>query len=409
MKISDTIRQAAYPVAILGQRNFALVWASITQFQIGSQMEALALGWFVLQLTDSPFLVGLIASARMGLNFLALFAGAIVDRLPRHRLLAAIDLVMTTLGLLVLALLLSGQLEAWHLFAITLGAGLVRIFQMPSAQALVGDTLPEDKISNGAALTSMGQNLSTILGPLLGGLLYQEFGPEGAYAVISLLYCASGVAILFVRPLRAVSGRQQGSVLRSVAEGLRYVRGEQVLWATLLLAVVINLTGWPFHTALMPIFAQEVLDTGSAGLGLLISAFGIGALCGSAGWATVRNLRHVGKLAILSVIVWHGSMAVFALSASLYLSLAILLVTGMAFSSTQVMMLTVMLRTTRPEYRGRVLSLRVLAIYAYTFGGAGAGAMAGWWGAPWAATSIGLAGILLTSALVLFTPKLLRA
>ncbi len=409
MKINDTIRQATYPVAILGQRNFALVWVSITQFQIGSQMEALALGWFVLQLTDSPFLVGLIASARMGLNFLALFAGAIVDRLPRHRLLAAIELVMTVLGLLVLALLLTGQLEAWHLFAVTLSAGLVRIFQMPSAQALVGDTLPEDKISNGAALTSMGQNISTILGPLLGGLLYQKYGPAGAYSVISLLYFSSSIGALFVRPLRAVSGKPQGSVLRSVAEGLRYVKGEQALWATLLVAVVINLTGWPFHTALMPIFAQEVLDTGSAGLGLLISAFGIGALCGSAGWAAVRNLRHVGKLAILSVIVWHGSMAVFALSSSLYLSLAILLVTGMAFSSTQVMMLTVMLRTTRPEYRGRVLSLRVLAIYAYTFGGAGAGALAGWWGAPWAATTIGLTGILLTGALVLFTPKLLRA
>ena len=137
MSISATIRQAAYPVAILGQRNFALVWASITLFQIGSQTEALVLGWFVYQLTDSPFLVGLIASARMGLNFLALFAGAIADRLPRHRLLAFIDLVMTSLGLLVLGLLLTGQLEAWHLFAVTLSAGLVRIFQMPSAQALV--------------------------------------------------------------------------------------------------------------------------------------------------------------------------------------------------------------------------------------------------------------------------------
>ena len=182
-----------------------------------------------------------------------------------------------------------------------------------------------------------------------------------------------------------------------------------MLWATLLVAVVINLTGWPFHTALMPIFARDVLGTGSAGLGLLISAFGVGALCGSVGWATVRNLRHAGKLMILCIIVWHGSMAVFALSSSLYLSLAILLVTGMAFSSTQVMMLTVMLRTTQPEFRGRVLSLRTLAIYAYTFGGAGSGWMAGLWGAPWAATVIGMVGIALTCLVAVFTPKLLRA
>ena len=342
------------------------------------------------------------------MNFLALFAGAIADRVPRHRLLAAVELVMTGLGLLVLTLLVTGLLEVWHLFAITLGAGIVRIFQMPSAQALVADTLPEDKISNGAALTSMGQNISTILGPLLGGLLYQGTGPQGAYLVIALLYFASGLCVAFVRPLRATV-RQQESVLRSVLEGLRYVKGEQILWAALLMAVVINITGWPFHTALMPIFAQDVLDTGSAGLGLLISAFGVGALGGSVTWASIRNLRHVGKLMILAIIVWHGSMAIFALSTSLYLSLAILLVTGMAFSSTQVMMLTLLLRTTQAEYRGRVVGLRVLAIYAYTFGSAGAGAMAGWWGAPWSATVIGGVGIVMTLALAAVTPKLFRA
>ena len=409
MKLNATIRQAAYPVAILGERNFARVWASMSLFQVGSQMEFLALGWFVLKLTDDPFLVGLIASARMGLNFLALFAGAIADRLPRHRLLASIELVMTGLGLLVLTLLLTDLLEVWHLFAMTVTAGLFRIFQMPSAQALIGDTLPEDKISNGAALSSMAMNISTILGPLAGGLLYATLGPVGTWSVVALLYFCSALLAFSIRPLRMTSSRQQGSVFRTVIEGLRYVKGQQVLWATLGVAVVINLTGWPFHTALLPIFADKVLDTGPAGLGLLTASFGIGALCGSLGWASVRNLRHTGKLMILAVIVWHGSMALFALSSSLYLSLTILLLTGAAFSSTQVMMLTVMLRTTLPEYRGRVLGLRVLAIYTYTFGGAGSGAIAGLWGAPWAATIIGATGIVLTCILALFIPKLLRA
>lgn len=409
MRINHTIRQATYPISILGYRDFALVWSSVSLFQIGSQMEFLALGWFVLELTDDPFLVGLIASARMGLNFLALFAGAIADRLPRHRLLATIELVMTGMGLLVLALLLSDLLEVWHLFAMTITAGLFRIFQMPSAQALIGDTLPEDRISNGAAMSSMAMNLSTILGPLAGGILYARLGPEGAWSVVAVLYFCSALFAFNVRPIRTGAARHEGSVLRTVMEGLRYVKGQQVLWATLGVAVVINLTGWPFHTALLPIFAKNVLDTGSAGLGMLTASFGIGALCGSLAWASVRNLRHTGKLMILAVVVWHGSMGLFALSSSLYLSMALLLVTGFGFSSTQVMMLTVMLRTTLPEYRGRVLGLRVLAIYAYTFGGAGSGALAALWGAPWAATVIGATGIVLTCLLAVFTPKLLRA
>ena len=409
MRINNTLRQATYPVAILGQRNFALVWSSVWMFQTGNQMEALVLAWYVLEVTGSPFLVGLIASARMGLNFLALFSGAIADRLPRHRLLAGIEMVMTVLGLSVLTLMLTGLLEVWHLFAITLGAGLVRIFQMPSAQALIGDTLPEDKISNGAALSSMAQNLSTIIGPFVGGILYKAWGPEGGYSAIALLYCSSSICASFVRPIRISDARQSGSVLRSVAEGLRYVRGQQILWATLVIAVIINLTGWPFHTALLAIFAGNVLQTGPDGLGLLTASFGIGALAGSIAWASFRNLRHIGKLMILSVVLWHASMLLFALSTNLYLSLAILLLTGAAFSSTQVMMLTAMLRTTQAEYRGRVLGLRVLAIYAYSFGGAGAGWLAGVWGAPVSAITIGIAGTALTLALVVFTPQLRRA
>lgn len=430
MKLSPALRQAAYPVAILGQRNFTLVWGSIAQFQVGSQMEALVLGWFVIQLTDSPFLGGLIAGARMALNFLALFAGAIADRLPRHRLLAGIELVMTGLGLLVLTLMLTGLLEVWHLFAVTIAASLVRIFQMPSAQALIGDTLPPDKISNGAALTSMAQNFSTILGPLLGGFLYKGFGPEGAYAVISLFYFSSSISAMFIRPVRSAEQRPpQGSVLQSVrqrpilvkvvlwlwsvlqsaGQGLRYVKSQQLLWVTLLMAVIINLTGWPFHTALLPIFAEYVLHTDSAGLGWLSAAFGIGALSGSLGWATVRNLRHIGKLMILAIIVWHGSMLLFALSASLYWSMGILLLTGAAFSSTQTMMLTMLLRNTTAEYRGRVLGLRVLAIFAYSFGSANVGYIAGLWSAPLAAVTIGIAGIALTLALAAAAPRFLRA
>lgn len=409
LRLNSSIRQATYPVAILGQRNFALVWSSIWTVQTGNQMEALILGWYILEVTGSPFLVGLIASARMGMNFLAMFSGAIADRLPRNRLLVVVELILTGLGAAVLLLLITGFLEVWHLFAIVMGAGLVRIFQMPTAQALIGDTLPPDKISNGAALSSMAQNLSTILGPFIGGLLYKTWGPEGGYTVVALLYFTSALCASFVRPIRVSEVQPRGSVLRTVIEGLRYVRGQQILWATLAIAVIINLTGWPFHTALLTIFAGNVLETGPDGLGTLTAAFGIGALCGSIAWASFRNLRHIGKLMILSVVVWHGSMLVFALSTSFYLSLAILLITGAAFSSTQVMMLTAMLRTTQAEFRGRVLGLRVLAIYAYAFGGAGAGWMAGAWGAPASAMIIGITGAALTLALVVFTPQLRRA
>ena len=409
MKLTTTIQQAAYPLGILRQRSFGLLWSSMALSGTGMQMESVALGWLVLNRTDSPFLVGLIASARMALNFLALFAGAIADRMPRHRLVAAVMFVMSLLNLAMFALLLSDRLEVWHIFALVLAGGLVRLFQMPASQSLVADILPRDRISNGAALTTMGMNLNTVAGPLLGGFLFQAIGPSGVYAVITVLNTLGGILALSIGSIRITAKSREDSVVSAMLEGLRYVKGQQVLWAILLLAVIINFTGWPLHTSLMPVFARDVLGTGSAGLGILMAAFGVGALIGSTFLASVRDLKSAGKLLILSVIAWHATMLLFAASQSFYLSLSILLLTGMAFSSTQVLMLTVILKTTMPDFRGRILGLRSMAIYTYTFGSMNSGAIAGGGGAPLAAIFNGVVGMVLTGTLALFTPKLRRA
>jgi len=375
----------------------------------GMQMESLALGWLVLIRTDDPFLVGLIASARMALNFLALFSGAIADRMPRQRLLAAVMFGMSLLGLGMLTLLLSGRLETWHLFALVLAGGMIRLFQMPSAQALVADILPEDRLSTGAALTTMGMNLNTIVGPLIGGFLFQAAGPKGVYVVIASLYLFAGIFALSIQTIQTTSKSREESVLRSMLDGLKYVKGQQVLWSVLVLAVILNFTGWPLHTSLMPVFARDVLGRDSAGLGMLMAAFGIGSLIGSTGLASVRNLQHAGKLLILSVFVWHGLMFIFAASHSFYMSMGILLFIGAAFSSSQVSMLTVILRATMPEFRGRIMGLRQLAIYSFTFGSMNSGFIASNWSASWAANFNGAVGIGLTAILALLSPKLRRA
>ena len=102
-------------------------------------------------------------------------------------------------------------------------------------------------------------------------------------------------------------------MIHTVVEGLKYVKGQQVLWGTLVLALIIESSGWTFHTTLMPIFARDELDADSAGLGLLLFAFGTGAVAASLGWAMIGNLRHVGKLMIGSVVLWHASILVFSI------------------------------------------------------------------------------------------------
>ena len=195
LNLTGTLHRATVPLSIFRQRNFSLLWTSMTLVGMGNQMEQVVLGWYVLTLTDSPFLVGLVGSARMALNFLALFTGAIADRVPRQRLLAGVEFSMALLGTGMVVLIISDRLEVWHLYAITLLGGVIRLFQMPAAQSMVADTLSEDRISNGAALTNMGRNLTTVIGPLIGGILFQRLGPEGAFMVV-------GVALFLRRDFR---------------------------------------------------------------------------------------------------------------------------------------------------------------------------------------------------------------
>jgi len=376
--------------------------------QMGAQMEAVVVVWYVLNLTDSPFLVGLTATARLGFNFLALFAGATADIVPRRTLMMIVQAVLALLALLMVLLIATDFIEVWHIFVITLGSGLARIFQMPTAQSLAVDSVVSERIPNAVALISAAMNLALIIGPILGGVLFGLFGPEGAFVLVGSVYFISGALTFFIGPTRVTVANKGESVFSLVAEGLRYVKGEQLLWSALFVAVIFNITGFSFHTTLVPIFAKEVLDINSVRLGILISTFGIGGLVGSMFWASIPNVKHVGILCLLSVIGWHSTMLFFAMSTNFYLSVAILVFTGIMFSSSLVLVLTVLMKTGRPEFRGRIMGLRTLAIYAHAFGSLGAGGLAEVLGAPTTAVLSGVGGISMIVLLAILAPKLRR-
>ena len=387
------------------QRDFSLVWASADIAMVGRQMEVIAVLWLVLELTGDPVLVGLAGAAPLSLAFMSVFAGAVVDRLSRRLLLAAMQFIAAALAFVLMLLLILDTLQVWMIFFIIIGGGLFRTFELPVTNALLIDTVPRERLTNAVAMLGLGQNLTQLVGPIVAGFLFTPLTPAGLFGFIGALYAAGGALALLVRTRNRAAGQTTPrEIIAGVAAGLGHVWQRKELFMALLIAALYNVTGFPFTTALMPIFAKDVLQSGPEVLGLLNGAMGAGAVVGALAVASLGSLRRQGWWLVWAVNGgWHLSMILFAIvvltlpgllpfTALLAVALAVKVLTGVGRSVSLVLVMTVLMGNSDPEYRGRMGGMRVLAIQAHF----PASALNGWMvtqiGAPLTALYLGIAG-----------------
>ena len=388
------------------RRDFALVWASGNIAMAGRQMEVIAVLWLVLELTGNAVMVGLAGAAPLSLAFLSVFAGAVVDRLPRRLLLATMQFIAAALAFLLMALLLMDALQVWMIFVIIIGGGVFRTFELPVSNALIIDTVPQDRLTNAVAMLGLGQNLMQFVGPIVAGYLFTPLTPGGLFGFIGAMYAIGGLLALLVRTRNTVVGHTTPrEIITGVAAGMRHVWQRKELFMALLIAAMYNVTGFPFTTALMPIFARDTLQAGPEVLGLLNGAMGLGAVFGALLVAGLGNFRRQGWWLVWAVNGgWHLSMIVFAavvmtlpgllpFAAVLALALAVKVWTGVGRAGSLVLVMTVLMGNSDPEYRGRMGGMRVLAIQAHF----PASALNGWLvtqiGAPLTALYLGIGGM----------------
>ena len=373
----------------------------------GRQMEVIAVLWLVLVLTDNnSVLVALAGAAPLSLAFLSVFAGAVVDRLPRRLLLATMQFIAAALAFLLMALLLMDALQVWMIFVIIIGGGVFRTFELPVSNALIIDTVPQDRLTNAVAMLGLGQNLMQFVGPIVAGYLFTPLTPGGLFGFIGAMYAIGGLLALLVRTRNTVVGHTTPrEIITGVAAGMRHVWQRKELFMALLIAAMYNVTGFPFTTALMPIFARDTLQAGPEVLGLLNGAMGLGAVFGALLVAGLGNFRRQGWWLVWAVNGgWHLSMIVFAIvvmtlpgllpfAAVLALALAVKVWTGVGRAGSLVLVMTVLMGNSDPEYRGRMGGMRVLAIQAHF----PASALNGWLvtqiGAPLTALYLGIGGM----------------
>ena len=328
---------------------------------IAQNMLVVVLAWQMYNLTGSAWDLGLVGLLQFApVLALTLPAGHLADRYSRTRILSICTAVQTLTVAALLAATLTGSMGRTNILLASVVLGSVRAFQMPAQQSLLGALLPTALLPRGAALTGMTMQAAVIGGPALAGFLFLETG-LAAYAV-----CLVMLVVAFFLGIAMQSGQtgvSQGRMtLESLLAGFRFVQRSPILLGAVSLDLMAVLLGGA--TALLPIFAKDILHVGSEGLGALRAAPGVGALIVSVWMAQHPLQRRVGPWLFASVAVFGLATLGFGLSTHFWLSMAMLAITGAADMVSVVIRQTLMQLDTPDEIRGRVGAVNSIFIGA---------------------------------------------
>ena len=382
-------------------REFRYLWLSDSAVSCSEQMEFLVLAWFILQETDSPFLLGVYAALRFTGTLFSPLYGIVVDRYRRERLLSAVRFGFTISSFVILVLAIMDVLDVWHVFVLVGVSGMGRAFDTVTRQTVIPDIVPREGIMNAVALTRSGRDVTQIIGPIVGGVLLNRYGISWSYLAIVAMYFMGAVLAVRLRiPNHQPQDRGSESMLVNLRQAFAYVRAREVVLGLLLLAFLVNLTGFPLNNGLLPVYAKNVLQVGAEGLGQLLAAYSAGSMIGSITIAALPRLRRPGAIMSLASIAWHGGILTLTLVIWFGPAMATLALTGLAQSFTMVTMSMLLLSVTSPEIRGRVMGLRSLAVYGLPLGLLASGFLADILGAPLALAINGIAGIAFGIAIV---------
>jgi MFS family permease len=395
---------------VLGLRDFRLLWLSTVTVGSGQQMELLALGWFVLQETDSAFLVGLVGAARWWGMLFAPFGGVLADRVSRRNLLLVVEALMLAGGVVIGVLALTDRLGTAPLVAIVLVAGLARAFEQTARQTLLGDLVTRERLTGAVALVQAAMNGSAVLAPIIAGLIFGAAGVAGCYLLVSLLLLGAVLATALIEPTPAPAppSGPRPSPLRSLGDGVAYVRRTPVTAALLWIAAIANLCGFPLTFAMLPSFARDVLGTDAAGLGLLMSSVGAGALAGNLTLGSRGTVRRRGRLVFVGMLAWMTAIALFAFTRWLPLAVAALVLVGACSAVSMALVSALLLGATPESLRGRVMGVRMFAIATMPPGVLGVGWLIEQAGVTPTLLLFAAGGAALTLAVALRLPQLAR-
>lgn len=341
---------------------------------LATHIQTVAVGWQVYDVTRDPFMLGLVGLSQFAPALVfVLFTGSVADRYSRRLVMALCALAMALSSAGILLVTLGGHGSVFWILMMTALFGLGRAFFMPVRQAIVSNLVPRAQLSRAMALNGSVNQFAAVFGPLAGGLLY-AVAPEAAYGVaLAALLLAAGLALALPPLAQRISTARQSWT--EITAGFRYIRSNPILLGVITLDLLVVLLGGAF--AMLPVYARDVLDVGSVGLGLLRAAPALGAIVMAAWLLRYPVRRRAGTILFATVAVFCVATLVFALSTVVLLSILALAVVGGADMISVVLRATLVQVNTPDELRGRVNAVNQTFIGASNeVGGFRAGSMA---------------------------------
>lgn len=345
--------------SILKNKSLKLLLISRVSTVIASQMLTIAVGWQIYSLTENPFYLGLVGLMQfLPMFLLTLLVGHVADRYDRRRIIS-ISEILGSLGVFILALgSYNGLITKERILIVIFFIGITNAFQGPSMQALLPNVVDKKDFPKAAALVASATQFAVIIGPGLGGVLY-SFGPMVVYSIAGTLSLLTCILVNFIS-VKTEQSKAEPATIKSLFAGISFIKRKPIILGAISLDLFAVLFGGA--TALLPVYASQILIVGPLGLGLLRSAPAVGALLTSIMLARKPLTRKVGQTMFVAVIFFGISTIVFAISTSFILSMAVLFILGASDMISVVIRSTLVQMATPDSMRGRVSSVNSMFI-----------------------------------------------
>jgi MFS family permease len=339
------------------------MWLGACVSTIGTFVQQFAQSWLVYDLTQDPFYLGLdLFLGQLPIMLFSLVGGVFADRLDRRRLLLYSQYIQMLCALVLTLLFATHAVKVWYILTLSFVVGVGQSFGGPAYSALLPTLVEPEDLANAISMNSIQFNLARIVGPALGGLAYTLFGATWCFALNGISYVAVITSLIVIK-VQFVAPRTQTSVLKSMKEGIKFIRDREGLTPLVVLAFCTTLFGFSL-TGFLPVIVQTIFHRGPGTYELLLVFSGAGSIFGALMVAAMEKLKGQGRLAVLALFALGLATAGFAVSKWLPVSCVLIFVAGAAVMASASLMLSLVQLIIADSMRGRVMSVYNLAFRA---------------------------------------------